>query len=131
MGKLRLFPALLFLVACSTTPTPMATFMQSVEFALPTAEPFTLPPGAHMGCAGVGLDAVLHGDPADPHVAWIVDRLSGHRKEVTWPAGYQARFAPDLLVFDPGGQVVLRENSPISGACVTAHQGVMHLTPPF
>lgn len=131
VSKFGFLPVLLFLVACEAALTPTATPAQSFEFPLPTEERVAIPPGAVRACFGIGLDAILHGDPSDPRVAWIADRLSGQRKDVTWPAGYRARFAPDLQVFDPGGQVVLRENSPISGACVTAHPGVLHLAPPF
>ncbi len=71
-------------------------------------------------CAGVGLDAVLHGSPNDPYVAWLRSNGPGAgRIEVVWPAGYRARFSPNLEVLNDRGIVVLREGDAISGACVT------------
>ena len=56
---------------------------------------------------GVGIDAVLHGDAADPHVAFLV-MIVGTRIDVIWPPGYQARFTPNLEVLDASRVVVLR-----------------------
>lgn len=111
-------------VASSMTP------VASGEIALPTEPPIGLPPGTPVACAGIGISAVLHGDAADPHVAWLVNNL-GTRINVTWPVGYRARFTPNLEVLDTDGLVVLREGAPVSGGCVTADVDVLHLEPPF
>jgi hypothetical protein len=83
-----------------------------------------------MACAGVGLDAVLHGDPADPKVAWLINRLGdlpGKRLEVAWPPGFRARFAPELEVLDGTGRVRLREGDHIDGTCGTGADGAVIL----
>ena len=84
-------------------------------------------------CAGVGLDAVLHGSPTDPRIAWLENRLGGQtRMEVLWPAGYRARFNPGFEVLSETGSVVLREGDPVSGACgFDPDTGVAYLEPPF
>ena len=104
-----------------------------VACASPTPSPFrsaTVSPGAPpavklptlewvSACAGIGLvDAVLNGDPADPRVAWL--DLGGHgRREIVFPPGYTARFAPSLEVLDDAGHVVARAEDRIAGGCVT------------
>ena len=97
-------------------------------FALPTTN--WLAVGA---CAGVGGDAVLHGSPTDPRVAWLDDKLGGQsRMEVTWPAGYRARFNPNLEVLDENGNVVIREGDAVAGACgYNPDTGMLYLEPPF
>ena len=97
-------------------------------FALPTTD--WLAVGA---CAGVGGDAVLHGSPTDPRVAWLDDKLGGQsRMEVTWPAGYRARFNPNLEVLDENGNVVIREGDAVTGACGNnPGTGMLYLEPPF
>jgi hypothetical protein len=96
---------------------------QLVGTPLPTAA-FQPPPSETLGpCAGVGLDAILHGDPADPALTWVVDRAEGIRIDAIWPAGFSARFEPALQVFDAAGQIVNREGDLIEGGCVTAVQG--------
>ncbi len=70
------------------------------------------------GCAvGVGLDAILHGSRDEPRVTWAIDRFSGTRVDIVWPAGYSARFLPDLQVLDGTGAVVAREGDLIVGTC--------------
>ena len=82
-------------------------------------------------CVGVGLDAVLHGSPTDPRVAWLESRLGAvRREEVTWPAGYRARFDPKLEILDQNGSVVLREGDAVTGTCGKGKNGV-YLEPPF
>ncbi|MBI3748947.1 MAG: hypothetical protein HY262_08910 [Chloroflexi bacterium] len=100
------------------------------ELALPTDRPVALPPGAVEACGGVGINAVLHGNAADPRVTWLVNSLGG-RVDVTWPPGYRARFTPSLEVLNADDVVVLREGAPVSGACVTSQSDVLHLEPPF
>jgi len=90
-------------------------------------------------CAGVGLDAVVHGSPDDPRIAWLENRLmipagaAGQRMDVEWPTGFRARFTPNLEILDGWGNVVLREGDAVGGACQTGefNNGVLFLTPPF
>jgi hypothetical protein len=71
------------------------------------------------GCGiGVGLDAILHGAPDDDRVAWAIDRSSGGRIDLVWPAGYSARFLPDLQVLDASGTVVAHEGDLVIGKCM-------------
>jgi hypothetical protein len=100
------------------------------EIVLPTAAPLSLPSGAIEACAGVGIAAVLRGDPHDPHVAWLIKDI-GTRVNVTWPPGYRARFVPGLEVLDAAGDVVLRGGEPVTGVCVTGDPDLYHLIPPF
>jgi hypothetical protein len=81
-----------------------------VLLALPTTRNAT-------ACRGIGFDGVVRGDPADPRIVWV--ETEGHgTKRLVWPAGYVARFNPDLEVIDIGGQVILREGDRVSGGCV-------------
>ena len=76
-------------------------------------------------CAGTGLDAVLHGSPTDAHVAWLDgEQVVGPlgepevvRLEIVWPAGYLARFDPNLEILDENGNVVMREGDTVTGDC--------------
>ena len=87
-------------------------------------------PGVDRPCAGVGLiGTTLHGDGADPHVAWLMNDFG--RLDVTWPPGYRARFTPRLEILDGTGRVVLIEGSTVDGGCVTGDPSVLHLEPPF
>jgi hypothetical protein len=129
--------ALLVVSACAAplspsamTPSSSAMPLASGEIALPIEPPVSLPPGAVEACAGVGLSAVLHGDAADPHVAWLVNDL-GTRIDVMWPPGYRARFTPNLEVLDGSEVVVIRAGDPVTGGCVTADPAVLLLEPPF
>jgi len=81
-------------------------------------------------CAGVGLDAVLHGSPKDPYVAWLENRVGASRDEIVWPAGYRARFSPDLEILNESGIVVLREGDAISGSCVPGLSSPWGITSP-
>ena len=84
------------------------------------ASTVTLPvdPEGRTFCArGVGLTAVLHGSPSDPRVAWAIDSGSEQRIELVWPPGYQARFDPELMIFDVGGDIVAREGDLVTGGC--------------
>ncbi len=107
----------------STPPvgTPLPT--PPVGSPLPTAA-FQPPPSETLGpCAGVGLDAILHGDPADPALTWVNDRAAGGRIDAIWPGGFSARFDPALQVLDAAGQIVHREGDVIDGGCVTGVEG--------
>lgn len=120
-------------LACGSAPavsTAAAPSLAAGEFALPIDEPIVLPPDVVQACGGVGINAVLHGDPHDPHVAWLTSNL-GVRTDVTWPSGYRARFLPALEVVDPTGAVVAHEGQAVTGGCVTMNGRVLHLEPPF
>ena len=67
-------------------------------------------------CAGVGLDAYLHGNAGDPRTAWL-ERPDGTRQDIRFPAGHTAVFAPTLQVLDPAGRVVMEEGDYVYGAC--------------
>jgi hypothetical protein len=120
-------------VACGSAPaasTAPSSSLAAGEFALPTDVPIVLPNDVVQACGGVGIIAVLHGDPHDPHVAWLTSNL-GTRIDVTWPSGYRARFLPALAVVDPTGAVVAHEGQAVTGGCVTMDAHVLHLEPPF
>jgi hypothetical protein len=44
----------------------------------------------------------------------------GSRREIGWDPGTSARFSPTLEVIGPGGVVVAREGSFVTGGCPTA-----------
>jgi hypothetical protein len=89
----------------------MATPTQSAKVVeLPTL------PAWNGICAGVGMNAVLHGDADDPRVTWVVER--GRRNEIIWPPGYVAQFTPNLVVLNAEGQVAALEGDRVDGACV-------------
>jgi hypothetical protein len=97
------------------------------EYALPTNGAL---PWLTM-CGGVGLDAVVRGNPSDPRVAWLENRGGGN-EEATWPAGYRARFTPKLEILDGWGNVVLREGDHVSGSCGgVTDSGAINMIPPF
>ena len=76
------------------------------------------------------MDAIVHGDPTDPRVAWLINKLPGggaRRIEVAWPPGYRARFAPELEILDSSGEVKMREGDPVDGTCGTAEDGAVIL----
>ena len=98
----------------SPSPLPAVT---ADGILLPGTTWWPAPPATPPPCAGVGLDAILHGGAADPAITWIEDRASGGRGEVTWPTGFRARFEPDLLVVDLTGRIVHREGDAIDGGC--------------
>lgn len=104
---------------CSSTVPSVPPATPAIGTPLPTTA-FQPPQSGTPGpCAGVGLDAILHGDPSDPGLTWIVDRGSGLRTEALWPAGFSARFDPSLEVLDASGRVVHHEGDLIDGGCVT------------
>ena len=109
----------------SYSPKPNSSPLDGL-YQLPTMN--WLPGGA---CAGVGLDAVLRGSPTDARVAWLDSTLGGPaRLDVTWPAGYHARFTPKIEILDENGAVVLRDGDAVTGAC-GPEAGLLYLEPPF
>jgi hypothetical protein len=101
-------------VACSTIPAQIVD-VASLETAL-------------VGCAGVGLDAVLVGNASDPAHAWL--QRGAERIDVTWPPGTRARFAPSLEILASDGGVIAREGDHVAGACVLPSGG-LYVEPPF
>jgi len=84
------------------------------------------------GCAGVGLAAVVRGNPADPDIAWLAPypgALVGAppRRDVLWPAGYRAMFSPGLTIIDAKGAPRLRDGDFVDGACVIGGDGLLIL----
>ena len=100
--------AVMLVAACSISPAPTGSSWPIV--ALPTLQWDT---GA---CRGVGLEATLVGDPADPRIVWLTD-AEGRRRDLIWPPGYTARFAPELQVIDRSGTVVFVGGERIDGGC--------------
>jgi hypothetical protein len=125
-----LAPLVLIVAACQATFPAAGSRSGSGLIALPTEQPQALPPGASLMCAGIGISAVIHGDPADPHVTWLIAQ-PGARLETRWPPGYQAQFNPMLEVLDATGAVVLREGDHVNGGWETSGQDVLLLVPPF
>jgi hypothetical protein len=68
-------------------------------------------------CRGLGVEATLEGDEADPRVAWLVHE-SGDETRLVWPPGWSARFAPSLEILDDRGRVRMRAGDHVSNACL-------------
>ena len=83
--------------------------------------------GVDQACAGVGMEAFLHGSPTDPRTAWVVS-VSGEEIDVQFPTGHTARFAPSLQVVDRTGAVVMEDGDYVYGACVVKDDALM-ITP--
>jgi hypothetical protein len=123
--------ASILLAACSAAP-PSATStltpapLAAGEVALPTFDWPAIPSGVETACAGIGLvDAHLMGDPRDPHIAWLVN--VGKRIDTVWPAGFRARFDPELEVLDALDRVTMRGGDRVDGACVTGDPNTLLL----
>jgi hypothetical protein len=87
--------------------------------------------GTPDACGGVGVAAVLRGDPADPRLTWLEPLQGGRRIDTVWPAGSVARFATRLQVFDARGQLMIEGGDFVNGGCVTEEPDVLLLEPPF
>lgn len=70
-------------------------------------------PGPQPTCAGAELSrATVRGRPDTPNPIWLevlVDGKTGRSHPTIWPAGYTARFDPDLQIIGPSGAVFARE----------------------
>jgi hypothetical protein len=107
---------------------PTVSPLSLLELPLPTRQPADRSNGV---CAGVGLSAVLAGDPSDPRVVWLANQLPGGRRlDVVWPDHYRARFSPALEILDQLDRVVLRGGDLVHGGCVESG-GLLLLEPPF
>jgi hypothetical protein len=91
-------------------------------------------------CAGVGIDATLTGSRDDPRIAWLDFHFnlwftpdpSYTPPSIIWPAGYRARFLPEIEIVDGSGTVVLRAGDHVGGACgYDPGTNTMYLEPPF
>lgn len=91
-------------------------------------------------CAGVGLDAVLRGSRDDPRVVWLEYNFAAWyspdpaapEPTILWPAGYRARFTPEIEILDATGTVVLRDGDHVDGACGNdPDTNTEYLEPPF
>ncbi len=118
-----------FVPADDPSYVPSVRTLPSGDLALPTVN--ALVEGLSL-CAGVGVDAVLHGSATDPRIAWLVSNApftAGKRVDVVWPAGYRARFTPSLEILDENGNVVLSAGSHVTGLCDDG--GALLMPPPF
>lgn len=83
-------------------------------------------------CRGIGVDGVLVGDPGDPRLAWL-EGGDGSRRDLVWPADYQAQFSGPgltvLAILDPRLTVILRAGDRITGGCVTQDPNVLRMAP--
>lgn len=96
----------------------------------------TIPYKDQAACRPVPLRGTLHGDPADPSVAWLELMDTGVRREVVWPAGYRARFIvigddPVLKVYDSTDVFVIGASDVVASACATGDASIFLLKPPF
>lgn len=82
---------------------------EALRYPLPVAD-------APNRCRGIGFEAIIFGDEADPRLAWLVAR-TGREFLLVWPPGWSARFDPKLEVLDQGGRVRLRQGDRIQGVC--------------
>ena len=105
------------------------------EIELATEPSVSIPSGVSLACGGVGLDAVVAGDPTDPRLVWLVNQSpgsgSGSRVDVVWPTGYRARFSPSLVVLDASDTVRIRAGDRVGGACRVLPDERVYLQPPF
>jgi hypothetical protein len=126
-GQLRAVGGWGFVPADDPSYVPSVRTLPSGDLALPTINQLS-----YNICAGVGADAVLHGSPTDPRIAWLESSTGSttpRRMDVIWPAGYRARFAPSLEILDENGNVVLTDGAHITGLCSGGPPAV--LEPPF
>jgi hypothetical protein len=68
-------------------------------------------------CRDIALDATLVGSPDTSPAVWLTTR-HGNVKQLVWPAGWTARFGPDLEVRDASGVIRFHGGDHIAGGCV-------------
>lgn len=105
--------------------------LASGEFVLANPSPPLGPSGIALVCGGVGLDATLQGDPADPHLVWLDNTVPNGavRVEAKWPPGYRVRFDPDAEVLDGTDHVVPGQATRFSGRAVGVPTGSISSRP--
>ena len=119
----------------SVRPSPALTAMILAVTLVACAATHPLPTIELTLCRGVGLDGVLRGDVKDPRLGWaeVTSNRSGivRRRELVWPIGYTARFAPELEVLDASGRVAFAAGDVIDGGCVTGpgFNGPLYISP--
>jgi hypothetical protein len=52
---------------------------------------------------------------------------NGSRRELVWLAGTSARFAPELEVVGPEGNVIAHEGSLVTGGCPVGDPNVLYV----
>lgn len=119
-GALGIVLAAVVLMACLSSPKPVPRSFGPGEVAVPVANWNN----GQVICAGAAFPGTLHGSPTDVRVVWMTRPAEGP-VELAWPAGYSARFDPDLELLDASGRVVGREGTSVTGGCPTADPGVM------
>jgi hypothetical protein len=72
-----------------------------------------------------GPRATLLGSASDARLAWVV--RDGQRYELGWPAGYTARFSPELEVLDDHSRLVASQGDQFTKLCPTADAGTFWL----
>ncbi|HEX5467176.1 MAG TPA: hypothetical protein VFW92_10935 [Candidatus Limnocylindrales bacterium] len=88
------------LLGCSATPGASIV-------AVRTRPP--APSGQQILCSvALHVPFTLVGDPTADPPDWGVTRADARRFDIVWPAGFTARFDPDLEILDPSGAVVAR-----------------------
>jgi hypothetical protein len=132
--------------ACTSNPAPTApgparSLPNEVSWTIAPLTPGELglatepPASVSLACGGVGLDAIVAGEPTDPDLVWLVNQWPGsksiNRTDVVWPPGYRARFGPGLVVLDASDTVRLRAGDRVGGACQVLPDGRVYLQPPF
>lgn len=114
---LLLAPAFVF-IACTASPDASIV-------AVRTRPP--APSGQQILCPlGLFVPFTLVGDPTAHPPDWGVSQFDGHRIDFIWPAGFTARFDPDLEILDPSGAVVARAGT-ISDAGGTGNEGLYQI----
>jgi hypothetical protein len=106
--------ALMGLVAigCASPVPPSPTPVPSGFIDLPTLSGIApAPSGLEFACAGVGFsDSVLRGSPVATDAVWLEPlEHPSTTLRVRWPAGFRARFSPELELLDSSGAIVARE----------------------
>jgi len=125
---LVLATGLLAVVGCAAAPSHPSAQPSAGLVSLPT---LNVAGGPEAACAGVGVNAVLHGSATDPAVTWIMDPELNLRHDAVWPTGYHARFTPALEVLDKSGSIVASEGTAILGVCDVLADNRVFLQPPF
>ena len=83
------------------SPTPWGVVLVSV----PTYQPPSS--GQLFLCHDAGVEGLLRGRIGDARVVWIEN--AGSRVDISWPPGFIARFAPELELLGPTGDVIAHD----------------------
>ncbi len=82
-------------------------------------------------CHDTGIRGVVHSDPDDPRVAWLVE-ADGREYDIVWPHGYRAEFfllgdEVFLRTYDHKGRVFVTTTDIPRSVCATGNPGVVLL----